>query len=113
MSVLAIGDASFARRRRAHPKPANIENEKNTESIAPADHQESLSVIVAERRSIWMTIRMRMQKAKRPHESCSCSFIEAPESGLTPELSRAAQRLGGVVHDTAQAEPRSGLGLNE
>ena len=33
--------------------------------------------------------------------------------GLTPELSRAAARLGGVVHVTAQAEPRSGLGLNE
>jgi len=33
--------------------------------------------------------------------------------GLTPELSRAAARLGGVVHVTAQAEPRSGLGSNE
>ena len=34
-------------------------------------------------------------------------------TGLTPELSRAAARLGGVVHVTAQAEPRSGLGSNE
>ena len=34
-------------------------------------------------------------------------------SGLTPELSRTAARRGGVVHVTAQAEPRSGLGLNE
>jgi hypothetical protein len=33
--------------------------------------------------------------------------------GLTPELSRAAARLGGVVHVPAQAEPRSGLGSNE
>jgi hypothetical protein len=33
--------------------------------------------------------------------------------GLTPELSRTAQRLGDVVHDTALAEPRSGLGLND
>ena len=33
--------------------------------------------------------------------------------GLTPELSRTAQRRGVVVHDTALAEPRSGLGLNE
>ena len=34
-------------------------------------------------------------------------------SGLTPELSRTDLRHGGVVHVTAQAEPRSGLGLNE
>ena len=33
--------------------------------------------------------------------------------GLTPELSRTDLRRGGVVHVTAQAEPRSGLGLNE
>jgi hypothetical protein len=33
--------------------------------------------------------------------------------GLTPELSRTAQRHGVVVHDTALAEPRSGLGLND
>ncbi len=32
---------------------------------------------------------------------------------LTPELSRTDLRRGGVVHVTAQAEPRSGLGLNE
>ena len=32
---------------------------------------------------------------------------------LTPELSRTDLRHGGVVHVTAQAEPRSGLGLNE
>ena len=34
-------------------------------------------------------------------------------TGLTPELSRTDLRRGGVVHVTAQAEPRSGLGLNE
>ena len=34
-------------------------------------------------------------------------------TGLTPELSRTDLRHGGVVHVTAQAEPRSGLGLNE
>jgi hypothetical protein len=34
-------------------------------------------------------------------------------SGLTPELRRTAARPGGVVHVTTQAEPRSGLGLNE
>ena len=32
---------------------------------------------------------------------------------LTPELSRTDLRHGGVVHVSAQAEPRSGLGLNE
>ena len=32
---------------------------------------------------------------------------------LTPELSRAAARNGGVLHASTQAEPRSGLGLNE
>jgi hypothetical protein len=32
---------------------------------------------------------------------------------LTPELRRTAARTGGVVHVTTQAEPRSGLGLNE
>ena len=32
---------------------------------------------------------------------------------LTPELSRAAARLGDVVNATTLAEPRSGLGLNE
>ena len=32
---------------------------------------------------------------------------------LTPELSRTDLRRGGVVNVTAQAEPRSGLGLNE
>ena len=32
---------------------------------------------------------------------------------LTPELSRTDLRHGGVVHVTAQAELRSGLGLNE
>ena len=36
-----------------------------------------------------------------------------PWCGLTPELSRTDLRHGGVVHVTAQAEPRSGLGLNE
>ena len=34
-------------------------------------------------------------------------------SELTPELSRTAARHGGVVHASTQAEPRSGLGLNE
>jgi hypothetical protein len=33
--------------------------------------------------------------------------------GLTPELSWTAQRRGVVVNDTALAEPRSGLGLND
>ena len=33
--------------------------------------------------------------------------------GLTPELSRTAARHGGVVKPATQAEPRSGLGLNE
>ena len=40
-------------------------------------------------------------------------LLKSHWQGLTPELSRAAARLGGVVHVTAQAEPRSGLGLNE
>ena len=35
------------------------------------------------------------------------------DEDLTPELSRTDLRRGGVVHVTAQAEPRSGLGLNE
>ncbi len=33
--------------------------------------------------------------------------------GLTPELRRTALRNGGVLHASTQAEPRSGLGLNE
>ena len=32
---------------------------------------------------------------------------------LTPELRRTAARNGGVLHASTQAEPRSGLGLNE
>ena len=32
---------------------------------------------------------------------------------LTPELSRTDLRNGGVLHASTQAEPRSGLGLNE
>ena len=32
---------------------------------------------------------------------------------LTPELRRTALRNGGVLHASTQAEPRSGLGLNE
>ena len=34
-------------------------------------------------------------------------------TGLTPELRRTAARNGGVLHASTQAEPRSGLGLNE
>ena len=33
--------------------------------------------------------------------------------GITPELRRTAARNGGVLHASTQAEPRSGLGLNE
>ena len=40
-------------------------------------------------------------------------FLSSWNAALTPELSRTAARHGGVVHVTAQAEPRSGLGLNE
>jgi hypothetical protein len=42
-------------------------------------------------------------------------FQEAKFSSahLTPELRRTALRNGGVLHASTQAEPRSGLGLNE
>ena len=38
---------------------------------------------------------------------------DAAGAGLTPELRRTAARNGGVLHASTQAEPRSGLGLNE
>ena len=38
---------------------------------------------------------------------------DALSLGLTPELRRTALRNGGVLHASTQAEPRSGLGLNE
>ena len=43
----------------------------------------------------------------------SCQLRSRHECALTPELRRTAARDGGVLHASTQAEPRSGLGLNE
>ncbi len=42
-----------------------------------------------------------------------CDRKRIHHSNLTPELRRTALRNGGVLHASTQAEPRSGLGLNE
>lgn len=61
----------------------------------------------------------RPRKCEPPIESShGVVFLDAHEPttlsrGPTPELRRTAARPDGVVCDTAQAEPRSSLGLND
>jgi hypothetical protein len=65
---------------------------------------------IVDRREIHHVERQDAQEGEE--ENCVESRDHALQ-GLTPELSRTDLRHGGVVHVTAQAEPRSGLGLNE
>ena len=47
------------------------------------------------------------------HERVSINVRNRNISALTLELRRTAARRGGMLHASMQAEPRSGLGLNE
>ena len=56
----------------------------------------------------------RAQRRSQARFQCKNRFGENLSwPNLTPELRRTALRNGGVLHASTQAEPRSGLGLNE
>ena len=82
MSVAGMGDAKFARRRRAQPNPKKTKSEMRKGSIAAIGSQESPSEAIAKKRIAGNALINKMQRTNRAQESFSCLAINV--GCLTP-----------------------------